>query len=111
FFPTQIITLFVGQVGSTELLDIAVPGIRILLSMFPIIGFQIVSTSYFQATGRPKYAMLLSMSRQVLILIPALLIMPKIFGLTGVWMSGALADLLSSIITAVLIITSVRQLK
>ena len=111
FFPSQIITLFVGKDGSKELLDIAVPGIRILLSMFPIIGFQIVSTSYFQATGRPKYAMFLSMSRQVLILIPALLILPQIFGLTGVWMSGALADLLSSIITAVLIINSVRQLK
>lgn len=111
FFPVQIITLFVGKDGSKELLDIAVPGIRILLSMFPIIGFQIVSTSYFQATGRPKYAMLLSMSRQVLILIPALLIMPKIFGLTGVWMSGALADLIASIITAILIINSVRQLK
>lgn len=111
FFPHQIITLFVGDDGSQEFLDIAVPGIRILLSMFPIIGFQIVSTSYFQATGRPKYAMLLSMSRQVLILIPALLILPQIFGLTGVWMSGALADLLSSVITAVLIINSVRQLK
>ncbi|MDY0235896.1 MAG: MATE family efflux transporter [Gudongella sp.] len=111
FFPTQIITLFVGKDGSQDLLDIAVPGIRILLSMFPIIGFQIVSTSYFQATGRPKYAMLLSMSRQVLILIPALLILPQFFQLTGVWMSGALADLLSSLITAVLIISSVKQLK
>ena len=110
-FPTQIITLFVGQDGSKELLNIAVPGIRILLSMLPFVGIQIVSTSYFQAIGRPKEATLLSMSRQVLILIPALLILPNIFGLTGIWMSGALADLLSSVISIVLIINSVKKLK
>ncbi len=110
-FPNQIITLFVGQDGSKELLNIAVPGIRILLSMLPFVGIQIVSTSYFQAIGRPKEATLLSMSRQVLILIPALLILPNIFGLTGVWMSGALADLLSSAISVILIINSVKNLK
>lgn len=110
-FPTQIIRLFVGADGSRELLDIAVPGIRIYLLMFPIVGFQVVSTSYFQATGHPKEAMLLSMSRQMLILVPALIILPRIFGLTGVWMSAALADAISSLITAVLIIRSVRHLK
>lgn len=110
-FPAQIIKLFVGGDGSKELLDIAVPGIRILLSMLPFVGIQIVSTSYFQAIGLPKEATLLSMSRQVLILIPALLILPKIFGLTGIWMSGALADLLSSVISILLIINSVKKLK
>lgn len=110
-FPEQIIKLFVGEDGSKELLDIAVPGIRILLSMLPFVGIQIVSTSYFQAIGRPKEATILSMSRQVLILIPALLILPKIFGLTGIWMSGALADLLSSVISILLILNSVKKLK
>lgn len=79
--------------------------------MLPFVGIQIVSTSYFQAIGRPKEATLLSMSRQVLILIPALLILPKIFGLTGIWMSGALADLLSSVISIILIINSVKKLE
>lgn len=111
FFPAQIITLFVGQDGSGELLNIAVPGIRIFLSMLPFVGIQIVSTSYFQAIGRPKEATLLSMSRQVLILIPALIILPKIFELTGIWISGALADLLSSVIAIALIINSIRKLK
>lgn len=110
-FPTQIIELFVGEDGSKELLNIAVPGIRILLSMLPFLGIQIVSTSYFQAIGRPKEAILLSMSRQVLILIPALLILPRIFGLIGIWISGALADLLSSVIAIILIIRSIKKLK
>ena len=78
--------------------------------MFPIIGFQVVSSNYFQATGKPKQAMLLSLSRQVLILIPALLILPKLFGLTGVWLAGPLADFTSSVITGFLVIRSVKNL-
>ncbi len=110
-FPVQIIRIFVGEGGNQELLEIAVPGIKIFLSMLPIIGFQIVSTSYFQATGRPREAAFLSLSRQVLILIPALLILPKFFGLTGIWMSAALSDLLSFVIAAVLLTKSLRNLK
>ena len=111
-FPEGIIGLFVGSEGSqSELLPIAVPGIRRLLMMFPIVGFQIVSTSYFQATGRPKQAMVLSMSRQVLVLIPALLILPGVFGLDGVWMSGPIADFISSLITGILVVKSIRYLK
>lgn len=111
FFPDAIILLFTGTEGAQSgLLPIAVPGIKTLLFMFPIVGFQIVSTSYFQATGKPKQAMLLSLSRQVLVLIPALLILPNIFGLRGVWMAGPLADFISSLITAILVFYSIRQL-
>lgn len=71
-----------------------------------------VINSFFQTTGQPKQATFLSLSRQVVILIiPALMILPKVFGLTGIWMSGALADLLSSVIAIALIINSVRKLK
>ncbi|MGM0397003.1 MAG: MATE family efflux transporter [Bacillota bacterium] len=111
FFPEAIIRLFVGSEGSQSgLLPIAVPGIRTLLFMFPIVGFQIVSTSYFQATGRPKQAMLLSLSRQVLVLIPALLVLPPLLGLKGVWMAGPIADFTASLITAFLVFHSVRNL-
>ncbi len=69
--------------------------------MLPIIGFQIVSSNYFQATGKPKKAALLGLSRQVLILIPALIILPKFFGLTGVWAAGPVADFVASMLTAI----------
>lgn len=111
FFPVLLYKLFISAEGNiAEISRIGVPGMRIYLAMFPIIGFQVVSANYFQATGKPKHAMLLSLSRQVLILIPALLILPRIFGLTGVWLAGPIADFISSVITGFFVIRSVRNL-
>lgn len=110
-FPAQLYQLFISKEGNiTEILKIGIPGMRIYLAMFPIVGFQVVSSNYFQATGRPKHAMLLSLSRQVLVLIPALIILPKIYGLTGVWLAGPISDLIASIITAYFVIKSVKNL-
>ncbi len=110
-FPVQLYKLFISKEGNiAEISKIGVPGMRIYLSMFPIIGFQVVSSNYFQATGKPKHAMLLSLSRQVLVLIPALIIFPKIWGLTGVWLAGPISDLTASIITAYFVIKSVKNL-
>ncbi len=110
-FPVQLYKLFISKEGNiAEISKIGVPGMRIFLSMFPIIGFQVVSSNYFQATGRPKQAMLLSLSRQVLILIPALIILPRIFGLTGVWLAGPIADFLASMITAYFVLNSLKDL-
>jgi len=110
-FPVKLYEIFIPKSGQiAEISRIGVPGMRIYLSMFPIIGFQVVSSNYFQATGKPKQAMLLSLSRQVLVLIPALIILPKIFGLTGVWLAGPISDLIASVITAYFIISSVKNL-
>ncbi len=111
-FPDLIIKAFVGEKGASgELMTIAVPGIRTLLFAFPVVGFQIVSGSYFQATGKPRQAMLMSLSRQVLVLIPALLIIPKILGLKGVWMAGPISDTISFLIAVVLISISMKQMR
>src|SRR5699024_11184521 len=75
--PEKLIGLF-GK-NEKELIQVASRAMRINLSMLPIIGFQIVSSNYFQAIGKPKQAMFLSLSRQVLVLIPALIILPKFF--------------------------------
>jgi Na+-driven multidrug efflux pump len=110
-FPEAIIKVFISNENDlAELIGYAVPGLRIYMSMLPIIGFQIVSTAYFQATGKPKHAMLLSLSRQVLILIPALIILPPIFELTGVWLAAPISDLTSSLVTAFFVIRSLKQL-
>ncbi|MBU5439260.1 MATE family efflux transporter [Tissierella sp. MSJ-40] len=110
-FPKQIIKIFISDEQElAEILNVAVKGLRIYLAMLPIIGFQIVSSNYFQATGKPKHAMLLSLSRQVLILIPALLIFPKLFELTGVWMAAPVSDLIASIITGTLLAKSLKNL-
>ena len=78
--------------------------------MFPVVGFQIVGANYFQAVGKPKKAAILSLSRQVLLLIPALLILPRFFGLNGVFVSIPVADVGSTILTGILLLRELRRL-
>ncbi len=79
--------------------------------MLPIIGFQVVASNYFQAVGKAKIATFLSLLRQVIILIPLLLILPNKLGLEGVWMCGPISDAVSSVVTAVLIFREMKNLK
>lgn len=106
--PGFLISLFSNE---ADLLTIGEEGLRIFLFMMPIVGFQIVAGSYFQAIGKAKISMFLSLLRQVILLIPAMIILPKFFGLTGVWLSGAISDLAAAIITAFIFFASVRRLK
>jgi Na+-driven multidrug efflux pump len=76
----------------------------------PIIGFQIIASNYFQAVGKPKQASILSLSRQVLLLIPALLIFPRFFGINGVLAAGPFADIMSSLITGTWLFFELRHL-
>lgn len=94
-----------------KLVSIATTGLRVYLFMLPVIGFQIISSNYFQSIGKAKISMFLSLLRQVILLIPCLIILPKIFGLNGIWLSGAISDALSSLITGILFYNSVRKLK
>ncbi len=94
--PTPIIKLF--NADNIELLNIGKHGIRLIFMAFPIVGFQVISGNYFQSVGNAKVAALLSLLRQVLILIPALFIFPGLWGLDGVWLSAPIADTLSAVI-------------
>ena len=83
---------------------------RLSTAMLPLVGFQIVCAGYFQAVGKPAQAMFLTLSRQVLLLIPAVLILPHFFGLDGVWMSLPVADLGSSVLTGACLLLEFRHL-
>ena len=107
--PEKLIGLF-GK-NEKELIEVGSKALRIYLSMLPIIGVQVISSNYFQATGKPKQAMILSLSRQVLVLIPALVILPRLFQLNGVWLAGPISDLVSSIITAIVLIKDLKHLE
>lgn len=100
-FPRAVTSAFTDDHGLT---DIAVTGMRIVFMFFPIIGFQMVVSNFFQSIGKAGKAIFLSLTRQVFILLPLLLILPARFGLTGVWISMPVSDLLSSI-TAVYLLT------
>lgn len=94
------------------LLKITIQGAKIYLYMIPIVGFQIVSSNYFQAIGKAKISMFLSLLRQVILLIPLMLILPRIGGLalTGVWLAGPVSDALSCIITGSIFFISIKKL-
>ncbi len=108
-FPEGLIRLFNNE--DMELIQVGSQALSIFFLFLPIIGFQIVSAGYFQAVGKPKQAMILSLSRQVLLLIPALLILPHYFGLTGIFMAGPVSDLISSLLTGTWLYFEIKSLE
>lgn len=108
-FPVPIVSLF--SKNDAALIAFGVRAMKINLVFMPIIGFQVVASNYFQAVGKPLQAALLGLSRQVLILIPAILILPKFFGIDGVLGAGPVSDLLSAVITGVILLFDLRRLK
>jgi len=108
FMPTMIASLFTRDV---ELQAIATKALRISVTMFPIIGFQIVVTNFFQSIGKAKISIFLSLTRQFIFLVPCLLILPPVFGLAGTWSSIPVSDGLSTIVTAITIIYFIRKFK
>lgn len=109
--PHQIVSMFIEQnVKDRALIEFGAYALRIYLLFMPVIGFQIVGASYFQAVGKPKQAMILSLSRQVLLFIPALIILPRFFGLNGVLYSGPAADLGAAVVTAIWLYAELKHL-
>lgn len=108
FFNYQIVGLFNSN---PQLIALSGYGLSIMLSMLPIIGFQAIAAQYFQAVGKAKYALLFTMSRQVLILIPMILLLPRFFGLTGIWLAGPTSDVASAILTGVFLYRELQTLK
>ena len=100
-FPQGFIQLF--NKTDQNLISMGVKALRIFLLMLPLIGFQVVSTGYFFAVGKAKEAMFLSLIRQLLVLIPLVLILPHFFGLTGIFAAGPISDAISFVITALLL--------
>jgi len=109
FFSEFIVGIFGG--GDPVFLDLAHHAMGIFFFMYPLLGFQIVSANYFQATGKPKQAMFLSLSRQVIFLIPALLILPRFFGLDGVYGATPTSDFFAAVVTGILFFTELRKLR
>lgn len=98
-FPTLLISLFEGTeyVGS-----LSVYALRIQVFVWPFIAVSILSTSYFQSVGKPGISMVVSLSRQLIFLVPLLLILPCFMGLDGVWYSAPFADLLATVLSFIL---------
>lgn len=107
FAPRLAVSAFTKD---PELIRLASEGMRIVFCCFPIIGFQMVTTNFFQSIGMAGKAIFLSLSRQLLFLMPGLIFLPRIFdemtrwdGSWGVWCSMPLSDLLASVVAAVML--------
>lgn len=85
--------------------------LMISMSMFWMVGVQIVSTTFFQSIGKVSKSIFLSMTRQVLFLIPALLILPGIYGLEGIWMCFPASDIAAFAVTIVMVVWQLRRLR
>lgn len=111
--PRQVAMLFVGtgDADAELLIDVAARGLRIVLSVFPIVGAQIVTSNFFQYIGKPKRAILLSMTRQMLFLVPLLIVLPPHFGADGVWWSMPIADCSATILALILLVGQMREFR
>ena len=101
-----------------ELLRLSVDGMRIAFVCFPLIGFQMVTTNFFQSIGMAGRAIFLSLSRQLLFLLPALLFLPRFFaehtpwdGSWGVWCAMPVSDLLASAVAACMLAWQLRRFR
>lgn len=88
-----------------------VPIVRVIVICMPFVGFQMVGGSFFQALGRARPAFILTLSRQVLVLLPLVFLLPRIFGLRGLWASFPIADFVSTSMTVVWVVAAMRSLK
>ena len=93
-----------------QMIEIGVTALIIGLCTFPFVGSQMVAVSFFQTIRRPRASMIISLTRQLLFLIPMLIILPHLIGVTGVWWSMALADVASVTISWIMLYTETKKL-
>lgn len=105
-FPHAVASVFTSN---KELIDIAAPGLRTVMLVFPLVGFQMVASTFFQSIGMAGKAIFMSLTRQVLFLLPGLLIFPALFGVRGVWISMPVADTLSSMVAVYMLTVQYRK--
>ena len=113
-FGTLCAMLFPGLISrafttDSTLMAITTNGLRLTTIFFPLVGFQIITSNFFQYIGKAKISIFLSLSRQVIYLIPLLLILPNLFNLNGVWLATAGSDLLAAITSATVLYVSYKK--
>ena len=106
--PEVIIGLFTTD---QELIDIASKGLHIVFAVYPIVGFQMVATNFFMSIGMSRKAIFLSLTRQLIFLIPCLILLPPLMGQIGVWISIPVADVMAASVTAFMLIRQFKKFK
>ena len=107
-FPHAICSIFTDD---DNMIDISANAMRIIIVAFPIVGFQMVTSNFFQSIGKALTAAILSTTRQLLFLLPALLVLPGFFSLNGVWYSMPFSDVMSTMLAVFLLRRQWKKLK
>ena len=107
-FSDTVVGIFTSD---AELIELSGKGLRIVVMFFPIIGFQMVTANFFQSIGMASKAIFLSLTRQMVVLLPCLLILPRFFGAAGVWYSMPISDLLASLIAGTMLVWQFRKFR
>jgi putative MATE family efflux protein len=112
FLITQLATIPCIRIFTNDprLTELASEGMHLVFIMAPLVGFQMVSSNFFQSIGMPGKSILMSLSRQLLLLVPCLLIIPNYLGTKGVWISLPIADGLSIILASLLLTNQIRKI-
>jgi len=108
FFPHFLASAFTTD---EELLRISSTGIRIALLALPLVGFQIVSSNFFQSIGFAAKSIIQSLSRQLIFLVPGIILLPRIWGLTGLWIAIPVSDTLAAMLSLFLLVVQLRHLR
>ncbi len=107
FFPHLFASAFTND---AELLSITEKGIRIVVAAFPLVGIQIVASSFFQSLGYAAKSIIQSLSRQLIFLVPFIVVFPRLWGLNGIWIAMPVADTLAAILSIYLLVIQLRIL-
>ena len=108
FIPHLCVGLFTSD---AELTRLSVHGIRVMMAAMPIVGYQMVVTNFFQSIGKAKISIFLSLSRQLLFLVPLLGVLPLFLDITGVWIAMPISDAFSAIFALVMMMRYMRMFK
>lgn len=108
FMPNLAVSLFTND---PELKELADKGLRLTNLAFPLVGFQMVATNFFQSLGMVHKSILLSLSRQLLFLVPLIYFLPVFFGHRGVWMSFPIADTAAIVLSTILLLSLFRKFR
>ena len=108
FIPHLCVGLFTSD---AELTRLSVHGIRVMMAAMPIVGYQMVVTNFFQSIGKAKISIFLSLSRQLLFLVPLLAVMPLFFGVSGVWVAMPISDSLSALLALIMMVRYMKIFK
>ena len=106
-FPRVLSYIFTDD---DTLINIIIPAMRYIMVMFPLIGFTITNSNFFQSIDKPWIAIVTSLSRQVIFLLPLVYIIPYLFeqqyipGLTGIWMSCTISDVMGAVLAGLLLL-------